>query len=140
MRPRITDSRLGIFLGNKVYVSMEEDGIQKYSVANRWRLEPKDMDAWKQGKLVEPVKPIVYYLDNTFPESWKEPLREGILRWNAAFEKIGFKNVVQVRDFPLDDPEFDPDNLKYSCVRYIPSTTAQRNGTLVGGSEYGGDY
>lgn len=98
------------------------------------------MDAWKQGKLVEPVKPIVYYLDNTFPESWKEPLREGILRWNTAFEKIGFKNVVQVRDFPLDDPEFDPDNLKYSCVRYIPSTTAQRNGTLVGGSEYGGDY
>ena len=55
---------------------MEEDGIQKYSVANRWRLEPKDMGAWKQGKLVEPVKPIVYYLDNTFPESWKEPLRE----------------------------------------------------------------
>ena len=128
MRPRITDSRLGIFLGNKVYVSMEEDGIQKYSVANRWRLEPKDMEAWKQGKLVEPVKPIVYYLDNTFPESWKEPLREGILRWNAAFEKIGFKNVVQVRDFPLDDPEFDPDNLKYSCVRYIPSTTANAMG------------
>ena len=128
MRPRITDSRLGIFLGNKVYVSMEEDGIQKYSVANRWRLEPKDMDAWKQGKLVEPVKPIVYYLDNTFPESWKEPLREGILRWNTAFEKIGFKNVVQVRDFPLDDPEFDPDNLKYSCVRYIPSTTANAMG------------
>ena len=86
------------------------------------------MDAWKQGKLVEPVKPIVYYLDNTFPESWKEPLREGILRWNAAFEKIGFKNVVQVRDFPLDDPEFDPDNLKYSCVRYIPSTTANAMG------------
>lgn len=107
---------------------MEEDGIQKYSVANRWRLEPKDMDAWKQGKLVEPVKPIVYYLDNTFPESWKEPLREGILRWNTAFEKIGFKNVVQVRDFPLDDPEFDPDNLKYSCVRYIPSTTANAMG------------
>ncbi len=54
------------------------------------------------------MKPIVYYLDNTFPESWKEPLREGILRWNTAFEKIGFKNVVQVRDFPLDDQSLIP--------------------------------
>lgn len=128
MRPRITDSRLGIFLGNKVYVSVEEDGIQKYSIANRWRLEPKDMETWKQGELVEPVKPIVYYLDNTFPELWKEPLKEGILRWNKAFEKIGFKNVIQVKDFPRDDPNFDPDNLKYSCVRYIPSTTANAMG------------
>ena len=128
MRPRITDSRLGIFLGNKVYVSVEEDGIQKYSIANRWRLEPKDMEAWKRGELVEPEKPIVYYLDNTFPELWKEPLKEGILRWNKAFEKIGFKNVVQVRDFPQNDPDFDPDNLKYSCVRYIPSTTANAMG------------
>lgn len=128
MRPRISDSRLGIFLSNKMHVSDESDGVKRYSVAHRWRLEPQDTEAWKRGELVEPVKPIVFYLDNTFPESWKAPLREGILRWNSAFEKIGFKYAVQVCDFPLDDPDFDPDNLKYSCVRYIPSTVANAMG------------
>lgn len=54
--------------------------------------------------------------------------KEDTLRWNAAFEKIGFKNAVQVRDFPKDDPEFDPDNLKYSCIRYLPSSTANAMG------------
>ena len=63
-------------------------------------------------KRQEPVKPIVFYIDDAFPELWKQPIKEGTLRWNAAFEKIGFKNAVQVRDFPKDDPEFDPDNLK----------------------------
>ena len=105
--------------------SIEEEGSQmrKYSLANRWRLEPQDPKAYKRGKLVEPVKPIVWYVDDAFPESWKKPIKKAVLRWNQAFEKIGFKNVLQVRDFPTaeENPEFDPDNLKYSCIRYIPA-------------------
>ncbi|WP_302300638.1 zinc-dependent metalloprotease [Butyricimonas virosa] len=128
MRPRISDSRVGIFITSKQHVSTEKDGIQNYTLANRWRMEPKDMAAFKRGELVEPVKPIVFYIDDAFPELWKQPIKEGTLRWNAAFEKIGFKNAVQVRDFPKDDPEFDPDNLKYSCVRYLPSSTANAMG------------
>ena len=114
MRPRISDSRVGIFITSKQHISTEKDGIQNYTLANRWRMEPKDMAAFQRGELVEPVKPIVFYIDDAFPELWKQPIKEGTLRWNAAFEKIGFKNAVLVRDFPKDDPEFDPDNLKYS--------------------------
>lgn len=119
MRPRVSDSRVGIFLTEKKYLK-SGDPYRDYSYANRWRIEPKDMEAWKRGELVEPKKPIVYYLDNAFPEQWKEPVRKGALRWNKAFEKIGFKNVIQVVDFPKDDPDFDPANLKYSCIRYVP--------------------
>ena len=130
MKPRISDSRVGIFLTGKQRISTEEDGIQSYTFANRWRLEPKDVRAWERGELVEPVKPIVWYVDNTFPEGWKEPIRKGILRWNQAFEKIGFKNAVQVRDFPTveEDSTFDPDNLKYSCIRYSPVKTMNAMG------------
>ena len=128
MKPRISDSRVGIFLSGKRYISTEEDGIQQYTYANRWRVEPSDWAAWERGELVEPVKPIVYYLDPTFPEAWKPAIRRGVLRWNQAFEKIGFKNAVQVRDFPTDDPEFDPDNLKYSCIRYSPVMTMNAYG------------
>lgn len=128
MRPRISDARIGIFLTEKQRISTQEDHIQNYTLANRWRIEPKDKEAWKRGELVEPVKPIVFYVDDAFPELWKEPLKEGIMRWNQAFEKIGLKNVVRAVDFPKDDPEFDPDNLKYSCVRYLPSTVENAMG------------
>lgn len=120
MKPRIADSRVGIFLTGKQNITMAADGIESYALANRWRLEPKDMKAWERGELVEPVKPIVWYIDDAFPESWKEPLKQSVLIWNQAFEKIGFKNVMVARDFPKDDPNFDPDNLKYSCIRYVP--------------------
>ena len=129
MHPRVSDTRIGVFVTNtKQHISTDEDRIQIYTLANRWRVEPKDVEAYKRGELVEPVKPIVFYIDDAFPELWKQPIKEGTLRWNAAFEKIGFKNAVQVRDFPKDDPEFDPDNLKYSCIRYLPSSTANAMG------------
>ena len=127
MKPRISDPRIGIFLTGKQNISPRE-GSRYYSFANRWRLEPKDMQAWERGELVEPVKPIVFYLDNTFPENWKPALREGVLDWNKAFEQIGFKNAVLVKDFPKDDPTFDPDNLKYSCIRYCPAGVANAMG------------
>jgi len=128
MRPRIADTRIGIFLTDKQHFSTEQDEVKMYSMINRWRLEPKDSAAYAHGELVEPVKPIVFYVDDAFPELWKQPIKEGAERWNKAFEKIGFKNVVQALDFPKDDPNFDPDNLKYSCIRYIPSTTANAMG------------
>lgn len=121
MKPRIADSRIGIFLTDKSKLTMASDGIEDFSYANRWRLEPKDSIAWNRGELVEPKKPIVWYVDDAFPEAWKEPLKQSVLIWNKAFEKIGFKNVMQAVDFPKDDPQFDPDNLKYSCIRYVPT-------------------
>jgi hypothetical protein len=128
MTPRISDSRVGIFNSGKRRYTATKDKVENYSIAHRWRVEPKDMEAYKRGELVEPVKPIIFYVDDAFPELWKAPVKEAIERWNVAFEKIGFKNVIQAIDFPQEDSEFDPDNLKYSCVRYLPSTTANAMG------------
>ena len=122
MKYRISDSRVGVFLTDKSVLSAKNDGFRFMSVAHRWRLEPRDTAAWLRGELTEPKKPIIWYIDNTFPEDWKDPLKRSVTIWNKAFEKIGFKNVMQARDFPTkeEDPEFDPDNLKYSCIRYLP--------------------
>ncbi len=137
MMPRVQDSRIGIFPTQVIYqsgsapmreISQKEDGLRAYMLANRWRLEPKDVEAWKRGELVEPVKPIVWYVDDAFPEEWKAPIKAGILTWNKAFEKIGLKNAIVALDFPVADSTFDPDNLKYSCVRYSPSATANAMG------------
>ncbi|MDR3235955.1 MAG: zinc-dependent metalloprotease [Prevotellaceae bacterium] len=128
MKPRISDSRVGIFNGSRRHYTESKDKVSTYSVAHRWRLEPSDVDAYRRGELVEPVKPIVFYVDDAFPELWRQPVHESIERWNAAFEKIGFKHAVIAKDFPVNDSTFDPDNLKYSCVRYLPSTTANAMG------------
>lgn len=123
MRPRIADPRMNIFVTGKARFSANMNrGTLPVYYARHWRVEPKDVEAYKRGELVEPVKPIVFYLDDNLPEAWKPYAKEGIEEWNHAFEKIGFKNVVQVRDYPTkeEDPEFDPDNLKYSCIRYAP--------------------
>ncbi|KIO46083.1 zinc-dependent metalloprotease [Sanguibacteroides justesenii] len=128
MRPRYADPRIGIFVGGRSEFTSDGSGIQPRYFANRWRLEPSDVEAYKRGELVEPVKPIVFYVDNTFPEAWRKYIKEGVEQWQAAFEAIGFKNAIIAKDFPTDDPEFDPDNLKYSCVRYSPSWTANAMG------------
>ena len=128
MRPRIADPRVGYFFGYKSNVSTTQDGIKDIYFINRWDVQPKDVEAYKRGELVEPVKPIVFYVDDAFPELWKEPIRQAVTTWNIAFEKIGFKNVMVAKDFPKDDPDFDPDNLKYSCIRYVPNSTANAMG------------
>lgn len=137
MRPRVQDSRIGIFytmsendrLSMPIRkISQEKDGFDTYIIANRWRVEPKDVEAWKCGELVEPVKPIVWYVDDAFPDEWRGPIKAAVLTWNKAFEKIGLKNVMVVKDFPKDDPSFDPDNLKYSCIRYCPNAEANAMG------------
>ena len=144
MRPRIADPRIGIFYQG--YYNIEkEHGLTPLYCARRWRLEPSDEAAFRAGKLVEPKKQIVFYVDNAFPEFWKEYIKEGIEMWQRAFEEIGFKNAIVARDFPKDDPEFDPDNLKYSCVRYSPSPvqnamgpswTDPRTGEVLNASVY----
>lgn len=136
MPPRIQDMRVGVFSvgpgeGNMRYdISSAEDGYKGYVLASRWRLELSDTTAWLAGQTVTVKNPIVWYVDNTFPESWKEPIRKGVLAWNAAFEAIGLEDVMQVRDFPTqeEDPEFDPDNLRYSCLRYVPDATMNARG------------
>nr|AIA99563.1 hypothetical protein [uncultured bacterium contig00003(2014)] len=130
MTPRIADSRVGIFTTDKLRFTDRLDGAKPYSVANRWRMVPSDPQAYARGELVEPTKPIVWYIDSDFPELWKAPIRKGIEDWIPAFEAIGFKNAIQVRDFPTpeQDPDFDPDNLRYSCVRYLPSSVSNAMG------------
>lgn len=128
MKPRLADSRIGIFLTDRQSLGSASDKLETYSVVNRWRLEPRDSAAMRRGELSEPVKPIVFYIDDAFPDLWKDAARRGILRWNKAFEAIGFKNAIRVEPFPTDDPEFDPDNLKYSCVRYVPTSVSNAMG------------
>ena len=145
MRPRIADPRMNIFFQQKSEFSNQPRGMLPLFYANRWRVEPSDEVKYRNGELVEPKKPIVFYVDNAFPETWRKYIKAGIEEWNAAFEKIGLKNVVRAVDFPTDDPEFDPDNLKYSCVRYSPSWVANamgpswtdpRTGEIVNASVY----
>lgn len=134
MRPRVQDSRIGTFYtgslagGNRFDINPLRDGLQPYRLANRWRIEPSDMAAWQRGETVPVLKPVVWYIDDALPELWKKPVREGILAWNAAFEAIGLKGALEVRDFPSQDPSFDPDNLKYNCVRYVPNATSNAMG------------
>lgn len=145
VRPRIADSRIGIFTTEKYRLSNEVNRAEPVFFANRWRLEPKDPPAYKRGELVEPVKPITFYVDSDFPESWKQPIKEAIEDWKITFEKIGFKNAIVALDYPKNDTAFDPDNIKYNCIRYAPSPVANamgpswvdpRTGEIINASVY----
>ena len=136
MPARVQDSRIGVFPvgpgeGSVKYnLTSAEDGFKGYVLASRWRLELSDTTAWQKGQKVTVRNPIVWYVDNSFPEAWKTPIKKGVLAWNNAFEAVGLKDVMQVRDFPTaeEDPQFDPDNLKYSCIRYVPDATMNAMG------------
>ena len=145
MRPHLADPRINIFWQGYSEFSNEGNGMKPLYYANRWRLEPKDEAAYRRGELVEPKKPIVFYIDNAFPEMWKPYMKYAVEVWQKAFENIGFKNAIIAKDFPTDDPEFDPDNLKYSCIRYSPSSVANamgpswtdpRTGEIINASVY----
>ncbi len=121
-RPRMADYRIGVFFTGREQLGEGAKTTAPVYYANRWDIQPSDTAAYLRGEKVKPTKQIVFYIDNTFPEKWKPYLREGVTQWNELFEQIGFKDVVAAKDFPTDDPEFDPDNIKYSCVRYAPSS------------------
>ena len=127
-RPRIANPPVGIFPTIKIQYTNTDNKAVNVFYANRWRLEPSDEIAFKKGQLVEPKKPIVFYIDDNFPDMWKKYIHMAVEDWNLAFEKIGFKKAIIAKDFPKDDPEFDPDNLKYSCVRYAPTWMANAMG------------
>lgn len=120
--PRLADARVGYQTTRKVSFPDYLDQSEPVYLAHRWQLVPKDKKAYAKGQLSEPEKKIVFYLDSAFPTSWQRPIREGVLRWNKAFEAAGFRNAIEVRDFPKGDKQFDPDNLEYSCIRYIPNS------------------
>lgn len=145
MIPRASDTRIGVFQNSKYLIDTKESIFQPLTLVNRWKVEPSDVVAYAKGEKVEPKKKIIFYIDNAFPEHWKEPIKKGVLRWNSAFEKIGFKNVIEVRDFESENPNFDPDNLNYSCIRYIarpeenamgPSWIDPRTGEIINASVF----
>lgn len=130
MRPRLQDNRVGYFSNHKKVFSSKIDKVDTYDIIDRFRVEPKeeDMEAYFAGKLVEPKNKIIFYVDSAFPEKWRGAVKEGVEYWNAAFEAAGFKNAVEARDYPKDDPNFDPDDVRFNCIRYCVTTTANAMG------------
>ena len=130
MRPRISDVRIGYFPLRKHIYTEKVDELKKVDYIQRWRIEPKDEDVerYRNGELVEPKKPIVWYIDPAIPERWRKYIKLGVEDWQAAFEEIGFKNAIVAKDYPVDDPNFDPDDIRYSCYRYITTETANSMG------------
>ncbi len=142
MVPRFQDDRVGYFsLRNINYSSNELKGDQETFI-RRWRLVPKDPAAYARGELVEPVKPIVYYLDPATPEKFRKWFKMGIEDWQVAFETAGFKNAIIAKEppSPEEDPDWSPEDARYSTVRYIasmvrnavgPSTSDPRTGEII---------
>merc|ERR1711974_377255 len=98
MQPRLFDPRVGWFTTSQIDYSSEALKADKKTYIRRWRLEPKDPAAYERGELVEPIKPIVYYLDPGTPESLKTYIKQGIEDWQKPFETAGFKNAIIAKD------------------------------------------
>ncbi len=133
MSVRYEDERVGWFTINKINYSSEKLKSDSYNIVRRWRLEPSDLDAYNRGELVEPIKPIIYYLDPGTPMKWRKYFKMGIEDWNSTFEKAGFKNAIIAKDPPSkeEDPDFSPEDIRYSTVRYVASTTRNAMGPSV---------
>lgn len=124
MRPRYADPRAGFFTVSRVNYGLDEQKAATETFIRRWRLEPRDPAAYARGELVEPVKPIVYYLDPATPSKWRPYVRQGIEDWQKVFEKAGFRNAIVAKDPPTaqEDPDWDPEDSRYSVVRWAAST------------------
>ncbi|WP_162613787.1 MULTISPECIES: zinc-dependent metalloprotease [unclassified Butyricimonas] len=120
MRPRFADTRVGTVNLKKRVLGDLKEGFKEIRYTTRWRLEPSDEAAFRAGELVEPKKPIVFYMDTLIPSDWKKAIKDGFEAWNKAFETAGFKNVVRVIEFPKNDPEFSAININNSVIRYSP--------------------
>ncbi len=119
MMPRLMDDRVGFFGLSRLDYGSPEHETKRERLISRWRLEKKDPAA----AVSEPVKPIVWYIDKATPAQWVPFVKKGVEAWNVAFEAAGFKNAVQARPFPTaaQDPEFDPEDVRYSVIRWVPS-------------------
>ncbi len=133
MQPRLYDPRVGFFTVSQYDFGSEALKADQKTYIRRWRLEPKDHAAYARGELVEPIKPIVYYLDPGTPENLRKYIKQGIEDWQKPFETAGFKNAIIAKDAPTpeEDPEFSPEDIRYSVVRYVASTTRNAVGPSV---------
>jgi hypothetical protein len=142
MRPRIFDQRVGFFTVRRINYGLDVLKAAEETFITRWRLEPKDPDAYARGEIVEPVKPITFYIDPATPARWRRFVKEGVEQWKPVFEKAGFKNAIVAKDPPTkaEDPNWDMDDARYSVVRWTaslvrnaegPSTPDPRSGEII---------
>lgn len=129
MQPRLEDERVGYFV-NSITKFEDEAQSSHHAIVSRYRLEPKDPKAYAAGKLVEPKKQIVYYIDPATPKKWIPYLKQGVDDWNIAFENAGFKNAIVAKEVPADG-SVSPDDARYSFIRYLPSETENAYGPRI---------
>lgn len=135
MKRRYFDERVGWFARGQVDYGLDAQKSKTVTYLDRWRLEVKDEDMakFRRGELVEPKKPIVYYIDRATPMKWRKYLKQGIEDWQKAFEAAGFKNAIIAKDPPTkeEDPDWSPEDVRYSVVRYLASPIPNANGPHV---------
>jgi hypothetical protein len=129
MMPRLFDERVGYFSVNNMDYGRNEHRAQQRTYITRWRLEKKDPSA----ELSEPVKPIVYYIDSATPARWIPYMKKGVEKWQKAFEAAGFKNAIIAKMAPTkqQDPDFSPEDARYSVIRWLPSTIENASGPHI---------
>lgn len=117
-QPRYADDRVGYFLTAVKDFTSDNRETPFVRFVNRWRLERVDGSPWKEGaKLVPPRKKIVFWIEKSVPDEYRSAVREGILEWNKAFERIGFKDAIEVRQQESED--FDPEDVNFSTFRWL---------------------
>ena len=121
MTPRLADSRLGLTTQLKSDYSGATQEVKSIRYAKRWRIEPSDSAAYRRGELVRPVKQLVFYIDSLMPVKWNPYIKAGAESWNKAFEKIGFKDVICVKEFPKNDTLFNANSFDCMTIRYSAS-------------------
>ena len=127
MMAREESNRVGYFSVSNLRYTDDQQSVERKHYITRWRLEPCDKEAYMRGELVEPVKPIVFYVDKAMPAHLMPYIEEGILEWNTAFEKAGFKNAIQVAEY-TDSIAAEGDDMKYSVLTHAASTKANAMG------------
>ena len=133
MLPRLVDERVGFFEVNQYDYGYNAQRAERRRYISRWRLEPKDTAAFMRGELVEPVKPIVFYIDRGVPDQWRPWLKKGVEAWQPAFEKAGFKNAIIAKDPPSEkeDPNWSSEDARYSVIRWLPSEIENAYGPSI---------
>lgn len=135
MKRRYFDERVGWFTSSTTDYGLGDQRSKTLTYLDRWRLEVKDEDIekFKRGELVIPKKQIVYYIDRATPEKWRKYIKQGIEDWQVAFEAAGFKEAIIAKDPPSveEDPEWTPEDVRYSVVRYLASPIPNANGPHV---------
>jgi hypothetical protein len=129
MMPRLYDSRVGYFTNSAFDFGREENKAVERTFITRYRLEKKDPDA----AVSDPVKPIVYYVDPATPVKYVPFVKKAIEDWKPAFEAAGFSNAILAKDAPskTEDPDWDPEDVRYSVIRWLPSTIENAQGPHV---------